>query len=102
MTEKELFEIQLNYYNFFVKRVTQESAGSGQVPTTEITFGSTAWGIEPNTEKFVKDIQLLDTIRSSYDPAVKDAWESLLTTMALVKGRDANKVSAPKAEPAQQ
>jgi len=59
---------------------------------TEITFAGSIYGVDINLGKFIKDLELMDTIRNSHDPAIKDAFEGLLTTMALVNGRNANEV----------
>ena len=53
--------------------------------TTTITIKSLKNTIEANilVEKFVRDITVMNSIRTSADPAVQEAYEQLLTVMAL-------------------
>lgn len=57
--------------------------------TVTLKFASVAVGHDPmdSMDKFMRDITLMNSIRMSTDPAVKDEFEKLLTIMALTNGR---------------
>ncbi len=61
---------------------------------TEVTFTmrSVNATTEPQLEALTKDMSVLNAIRSNNDPAVKDQWEQLLTTVALTNGRNVPEV----------
>jgi len=82
----------LPYYGFCVAAVKTERdefAVSTQADSITLTLKSMMATIETNikAEKLVTDMELMNKIRSSYDPAVKEAYEQLLTVMALTNGR---------------
>jgi len=80
------------YYGFYVNSI-ETTRDEFMVPTQAdaytVTLKSMAATIEMNInpEKLVKDMQIMNEIRTSSDPAVRDAYEQILTVMALTKGR---------------
>jgi len=81
----------LTYYNLFLSNILT-SQFDGQPasvhPEVTLTIKSSAAG-ESHSQQFIKDAEIMNKIRSSADPAVMEAYEQLLTVMALTNGRDA-------------
>ena len=71
-----------------MQQETQEFPGiPGQVSTT-ITIQSMQNAGTTKLEQFASDITVMNSVRSSDDPAVLEAYQQLLTVMALTKGRN--------------
>lgn len=79
----------LRYYGVFIADVT--SSRDEFLPETaplchKIIFKNYQLA-EPKVEQLASDMEVMNIVRSTADPAVRAAYEQLLTVMALTKGR---------------
>ena len=83
----------LTYYGLFVAGVTQRY--DGQPPTAQpelaITLKGSAAGNKIRLEQFASDMEVMNKVRELDDPAVREAYEQMLTVMALTNGRTKEK-----------
>lgn len=80
----------LTHYGLFLANLSSErydSQPSTIHPEITMTLKSTAVGKEVLLEQFASDMTVMNKVRESFDPAVKAAYEQLLTVMALTDGR---------------
>jgi hypothetical protein len=83
-----MIEADLTHYGFRILSVQQvsEEFSNGQIQTT-LTLASNQSAMQILPELLASDMTVMNAVRSSYDPAVKEAYEQLLTVMALTKDR---------------
>jgi hypothetical protein len=74
-TEVDHYGLGMSGYNVGV--------GSDNVTEVTLIFKTFNTGAQPDLDKFSTDISLMNKIRNSSDPAVDDAFDKLLTIMAL-------------------
>ena len=75
--------IELNADNYGLYLVTYNfQYAADPAPIGKLTLEFSCPG-ESNIEQFVEDINIMNKIRGSYDPTVKDQFEKLLTVLAL-------------------
>ena len=82
----------LTYYGLFLAGINTEQYENQPPtvnPTVTLTIKSTAGVGETHPKQFISDAEVMNKIRLSRDPAVKEAYEQLLTVMALTAGRTA-------------
>ena len=81
----------MEFYGLFLKSY---NIGVVEAGLTDVTFEmqSLTALTEPQLETLSRDISLLNAIRSNNDPAVKDQFEQLLTTIALTNHRNVPEV----------
>ena len=80
----------LTYYGLFVATIgTQQYEAQPPTihPEVTVTLKSTATGKKAEVDLLMSDMEIMNKVRGSFDPAVKDAYEQLLTVMALTNGR---------------
>jgi len=83
----------LPYYGFHVAAVKTERdeyAVPTQADIITLTLKSMVSTVDVNIDpdKLLRDMAIMNEVRSSSDPAVREAYEQLLTVMALTKGRE--------------
>ncbi len=89
-------DIDLTFYKMNLHAYTY-AVDSSAFSTIDLKLQSDRVGTKPDLEGLMRDVTLMNTIRSSTDPAVEAAFEQLLTTMALTNGRSvANIVATSK------
>lgn len=84
-----MLEADLSHYGLrilSVQQVRDEFAPNGQIQTT-ITLASTQNAFQVLPEQLASDMSVMNQVRQSTDPAVKAAYEQMLTVMALTNGR---------------
>ena len=85
-------ETDITHYGLRVQGIKEEWPEfpvTGQGPITTLTISSLPNLTKPiDIAQFATDMNVMNTVRSTNDPAVIDAYEKLLTVMALTKGRD--------------
>ena len=84
----------LTHYGLFLSNVSSQQYENQPVtihPEVTLTFRSLA-GIGasagPRVEQLASDMTVMNKVRMSHDPAVTEAYEQLLTVMALTSGRN--------------
>jgi len=80
----------LTHYGLFLATIAtqQYEAQPATIhPEVTMTLKSTSTGKKPEVDQFASDMEVMNKIRQSFDPAVKEAYEQLLTVMALTNGR---------------
>jgi len=79
----DITKIDLINYNLEVSGYT-ETNDISKIPARsfEITFNGLT---NPNMEQLLQDMQIMNQIRSSPNPGVKDAFDQVLTLLALTK-----------------
>lgn len=80
----------LTYYGLFLSNISSEqyeNRPSTMPPEVTITLKSTASGQVVLTDRFMSDMEVMNKVRLSMDPAVQAAYEQMLTVMALTNGR---------------
>ena len=80
----------LTHYGLFLATIgTQQYEGQPPAihPEVTVTLKSTATGKKAEVELLMSDMEIMNKVRESFDPAVKEAYEQLLTVMALTNGR---------------
>jgi hypothetical protein len=81
-TYYNLYNLDLSYWNLSVAKINL--AVNDGIHQLDVSMNSTNTTFE-GYDTFVKDLHLMHTIRrrAEVDPAVKDAFEKLLTVMAM-------------------
>jgi len=81
----------MDWYGLVLKSYNIEVNDLGY---TEVIFKmkTPAASTEPQLDLLSRDISLLNAIRANADPAVKDQFEQLLTTIALTNSRNVPEV----------
>ena len=74
-------EINLQSYDLNILEYAEANDPS-MIPARQfrVKFGASA---NPDIDKLFKDMMIMNTVRGSASPAVKEAYEQLLTVMAL-------------------
>ena len=81
----------LSYYGLYLAGVNTEQYENQPPsisPEVTLTIKSAASVSESFPTQFMSDAEIMNRVRGSNDPAVKEAYEQLLTVMALTSGRD--------------
>lgn len=73
------YGLYLTGYSINVDRDTQS--------TLNLTFKSNLYGNDIPFDNLANDMSLMNSIRQSADPAVKEAFDQLMTVMTLTSGR---------------
>lgn len=85
-----MLESDLSHYGFrilSVQQVADEFAPGSNVQTT-ITLASSSNAHQILPDQLARDMSVMNQVRQSNDPAVQEAYEQLLTVMALTNGRN--------------
>ena len=84
----------LTHYGLFLATIStqQYEAQPGTIhPEITVTLKSTVnGGKKAEIDQLMSDMEIMNKVRESFDPAVKEAYEQLLTVMALTNGRVAS------------
>ena len=83
----------LSYYGFqLIKMETQRDDFSPEMIATSLTLKRTHTASTTETkssaESLLADMEVMNKVRNSLNPAVKEAYEQLLTVMALTNVRN--------------
>ena len=78
-------EVKLSHYNMELVRVLDEKTDNitynGQ--RIEMAFRPITGGTEMKEDELFKDLAVMNSVRTSSNVSVKDAYEQLLTVMAI-------------------
>ena len=81
----------LTHYGLFLATIgTQQYEGQPPTvnPEVTVTLKSTVNGSkQAKVELLMSDMEIMNKVREMNDPAVKEAYEQMLTVMALTNGR---------------
>jgi len=81
-----MIDPDLTHYGVFLQEIHSIRDTPDELSaTTTITIKSTATATNVNAEQLIRDLALMSAVRGTADPAVKDAFEKLLTIMALTQ-----------------
>lgn len=88
-----LLDTDISYYGLRISDYGNSRDDTG-VMRTEIVLQNANSTTPILAEELARDMELMSKIRSSNDPSVRDAFEGMLTLMALANGRNYNKTVA--------
>jgi len=99
-----MIDADLSHYGLWIQAVNIERDEFSTPGLTKTTVNIVSMSHSPtiSLEQFASDMTVMNKVRASQDPAVKEAYEQMLTVMALTNNRDVPKYAECEDDAVQQ
>ena len=85
--KRDILNTDLSYYKLYVAGSHREYDDYNIRTTVDLHLRNKMAQIDPKLDDLMLDMEVMNSVRSSEDPAVKAEYEQLLTVMELTRGR---------------